>query len=280
MSRAAPKAGPSRTALGVAALRAAHRLIDGAPKILDDPIAERLVDARDLARIAADPAALHEPASRRLRAHVLLRSRYAEDRLREAARRGVRQCVILGAGFDTFAYRQPAWSRRLRIFEVDHPATQADKGARLAAAGIAVPANVEFVGVDFETVSLGDGLRAASLDFARPAFFTCLGVLVYLTQTAVDQIFQLVAGFPPGSEIVFTFSRPDSSGSAIAQRAAAAGEPWRSHFDPEGLGAKLLAAGFASLSFLGPAQAAHIFEGRTDGLEAPARCSIAAAVVG
>src|SRR5262252_8711510 len=70
---------------------------------------------------------------------------------------------------------------------------------------------LEFVAIDFESVSLQDGLRASKLDFSQPTFFSCLGVMVYLTREAVNAIFALVAGFPADSEIVFTFSTPDAA---------------------------------------------------------------------
>jgi methyltransferase (TIGR00027 family) len=97
-----------------------------------------------------------------------------EERMREAVQRGVRQSVILGAGFDTFAYRQPDWARGLRIYEVDHRGTQREKRQRLERAGIPIPGNLEFVAVDFESVSLCEGLRGSSLDFSQPTFFSCL----------------------------------------------------------------------------------------------------------
>jgi methyltransferase (TIGR00027 family) len=190
----------SRTALGVAAIRAIHQLLDGEPKILHDPIAARLLDPDVLGAISTGAARTEDPAVRALRSRVVLRSRYAEDRLALAAGRGVRQLVVLGAGLDTFAYRQPCWARQLSIFEVDHPASQADKRARLRRAGVPTPPNLQFAPIDFETISLGGGLRASTLDFRTPTFFSCLGVLVYLTREAVDAVFDLVAGFPSGSE--------------------------------------------------------------------------------
>src|SRR5271163_808264 len=225
MADAMPERNSSRTALGVASLRAVHQLLDGEPKILDDPIAARLLDASVIEEIHTIPARIHESMARGLRSHVVLRSRFAEERMAQAVERGVRQCVILGAGFDTFAYRQPDWARDLRIYEVDHQATQEDKRRRLRSAGIPVPANLEFVAIDFERVSLYEGLLTSSLNFSEPAFFSCLGVLVYLTREAVDAVFQLVAGYPVGSEIVFTFSLPESalSGNEAANRAALAG---------------------------------------------------------
>jgi O-methyltransferase involved in polyketide biosynthesis len=98
---------PSATALGVATLRAAHLLLDGAPPILEDPVVLRLLDPEVIAAITAHPERFEAPHVRRLRFHIVTRSRHAEDRLAEAVTRGVCQYVVLGAGFDTFAYRQP-----------------------------------------------------------------------------------------------------------------------------------------------------------------------------
>jgi methyltransferase (TIGR00027 family) len=170
-----------------------HQAVDGEPKILDDPIAALLLDDDERRTIEAQPGRAREPDVIALRSRVVLRSRFAEERLADAVRRGVCQCVSLGAGFDTFAYRQPDWARRLRIYEVDHHGTQAEKRRRLQKAGIPIPPNLEFVAIDFESVSLPDGLRASSLDFSQPTFFSCLGVLVYLTLDAVNAIFELVA---------------------------------------------------------------------------------------
>jgi methyltransferase (TIGR00027 family) len=271
---------PSRTALGVAAHRAAHQLLDGEPKILVDSIAARLLDPRIVEAIRAGTYRADKQAAMALRSHVVLRSRFSEDRLAQAAARGVRQCVILGAGYDTFAYRQPDWARALRIFEVDQPATQADKRERLAAAGVATPVNLDYVAIDFEQMSLAEGLRASRLDFSQPAFFSCLGVLVYLSQEAIDAIFELVAGFPAGSEIAFTFSPPESAQSELAARAEAAGEPWRSHTSPEALQRDLGALGYSQVSFLGAEEAdlAYGFSGRSDDLAPPHRAGIAAAI--
>ncbi len=291
MGDAAPQRNTSRTALGVAALRAVHQLVDGEPKILDDPIAARLLNPDALQQMRSYAARALEPWAQGLRSHVVLRSRYAEERMAQAAERGVRQCVILGAGFDTFAYRQPEWAQGLRIYEVDHQATQENKRQRLHAAGIPIPANLEFVAIDFESVSLREGLQNSTLNFSEPAFFSCLGVLVYLTREAADAVFHLVAGFPADSEIVFTFSTPDSSLSDededTANRAFLAGlvnslgEPFQTHFDPETLARDLRALGFSEISFLSSEDAdLSYFQGRSDGLRAPRRGGIGAAIVG
>ena len=221
-----------------------------------------------------------------MRSHVLLRSRYAEDRLAEAVKRGVDQLVILGAGYETFPYRQPAWASRLKIFEVDHPASQQAKQERLQAAGIEIPPNLEFVPIDFEHVSLPDGLGARGLDFSRPAFFSCLGVLVYLTEEAAYGVFGLVAGLPQSSEIVFTFSQPDSaldssemaSRAKLASLAASLGEPWRTHFERDALTGRLREKGFTEVVVLDPTEAqAKYFGARTDRLSPSKRENVASA---
>jgi methyltransferase (TIGR00027 family) len=270
----------SRTALGVAAHRAFHQLMDGEPKLLEDRIAEKLLDEDRLQQIRARDSRYESPGMRTLRVRVALRSRFAEERLAAAVGRGVRQCVVLGAGFDTFAWRQPEWARDVRIFEVDHHASQALKRARLEAAGIAMPGNLEFVTIDFERVSLREGLQASTLDFSKPAFFSCLGVLMYLTRDAVDAVFDLVAQFPLDSEIAFTFVSAEGMDSAIAESASAAGEPWLSHLDADTLPRDLKAKGFSDVTFLDLEETRRrYFQNRTDGLELPERTGIAAAVV-
>lgn len=271
---------PSRTALGVVAHRAVHQLFDAPPRILGDPIAPSLLSEAERTALAKRPTSIDEPSARRLRARLVVRSRFSEDRLAAAVTRGVDQYVILGAGYDSFAYRQPAWARALTILEVDHPATQAEKRTRLAAAGVAVPDNLVFAPIDFETTSLADGLRASPLDFDRPAFFSCLGVLVYLTAEAADAVFQFVAGFPGGSELAFSFS--PSGDSDIATRAAAAGEPWLTHHQPADLARRLAELGYAEVDFLTPEMARRLYfpRPRSDGLEVPPRTSVAAAIVG
>jgi methyltransferase (TIGR00027 family) len=177
--------------------------------------------------------------------------------------------------------------RDLHIYEIDHRATQDDKRRRLQLAGISIPPNLEFVAIDFELISLHEGPRASTLNFAEPTFFSCLGVLVYLTQEAANAVFKVAAGFPAGSEIVFTFSTPDASltaddrqnRAALAAMARSAGEPWQTHFEQEKLMHDLIALGF-SVNFLSAEEADQTyFQGRTDGLRAPRRGGICAAVV-
>src|SRR5579863_106550 len=175
-------------------MRAIHQTIDDEPKILDDPISPRLVDEQsEFYRSRLELLErLPELTRLRLKASFVMRSRFAEDRLAEAFRGGVRQYVLLGAGLDTFAYRQPPWAHSLRIFEVDYPATQQWKRKRLAEARILVRDNVTFVPLDFEKVSLAQGLSQAGLHPDTGTFFSMLGVSQYLTEAAFDQTLKFV----------------------------------------------------------------------------------------
>jgi methyltransferase (TIGR00027 family) len=273
----------SGTAEGVAMLRAAHMIVDGKPPILDDAVIVRLSGPaiESLARDHLDR--LQSPEARGLRSHVVLRSRFAEDCLERAVERGVRQYVLLGAGLDTFAYRQPAWARALAIIEVDQPASQAVKRRMLRHAAMDAPSNVRFGDIDFERESLADGLARHGVDASVPTFFSWLGVTMYLQRTAIETTLRTVAAFPPGSEIVLTFAQPledSESRSMLAERAAQMGEPWVSYFMPAEMEALLRQCGFSTVEFLDREEAMRrYYQDRADGLEAPRRVSICRAVV-
>ncbi len=270
----------SATALRTAYLRAAHQVLDGEPRILDDPFAVLLLGPAAMQRIKDTADRYQSPERRALRAHVVLRSRFAEDRLAAAFPRGVTQYVILGAGFDTFALRQPAWAHGLKILEVDHSGTQELKRAHLAAAGLAMPANADFADIDFEHESLSDGLLRHHFSLAEPTFFSWLGVTMYLKEDAIDAVLRSVAGFPAGSEIVLTFAPPGDSPSPFDHRAANLGEPWVSYFEPDALEEKLRVFGFSEVEFLLPAEAEErYFRHRSIDLPAPNRKNILSAVL-
>jgi methyltransferase (TIGR00027 family) len=265
---------PSRTAWGAALQRAAHQLLDR-PLVFGDPLALRMLGAKSVRQMALDLDRFQAPAARALRAFLVARSRYAEDELERVFRLGTRQYVVLGAGLDTFAYRNPRGGR-LRVFEVDHPATQACKRARLREQGIGLPPSLAFVPVDFERDSLADRLRRAGFRRDAPAFISWLGVTMYLTRAAVVQTLQFVAAAcARGTEIVFDFSVPDAALAAgertartrLAQYVAGIGEPWLSHFDPDEFARELGALGFAQADHFGSDEAnRRYFAGRTDGL--------------
>ena len=128
---------PSATARRVAMRRAAHQLLDD-PKVFDDPLALSIIGRQTESMLRADPGQFDAtPLAPFLRAFVAARSRFAEDELALAIRRGVHQYVIVGAGLDTFAYRNPYPEGTLHVYEVDHPTTQVWKRACLQEAGIA-----------------------------------------------------------------------------------------------------------------------------------------------
>ena len=248
---------PSQTARGAAAYRAIHQTLEGGV-IFADPFAVRIVDEE--ARATLDEVAA-DPALRPMRLFIAARSRVSEDALAHCVGRGVRQVVVLGAGLDTFSLRNPFAAQGVRVFEVDHPATQAWKRERLAQAGLALPATLTFAPVDFERQSLAEGLATAGFDRSRPAFFQWLGVVPYLTREAVSATLDFIAGIP-GSAVVFDYTEPFENHSperranlmATAERAAARGEPWLSFFNPSELEALLRDKGFTDIEDLGHAE--------------------------
>jgi methyltransferase (TIGR00027 family) len=262
---------PSRTALGAAKHRAAHQLLEQG-RIFSDPLAVGI--------LGLDPEAIAEearqdPSRRGLRLFIAARAEFAEAALKAAIeRRGVRQLVVLGAGLDTFAYRNPFAD--LKVFEVDHPATQAWKRRRLADAGIAIPSSLAFAPVDFEHETLMSPLQAAGFDPGARAFFSWLGVVPYLSRGAVLATLGAIGALPGGGEVVFDYGDPPqtldperrAAHLRLAERVAAAGEPLLTHFDKEDLAAELRALGFSDLNDLGPAGllARHIGPERTSSI--------------
>jgi methyltransferase (TIGR00027 family) len=246
--------------------RAVHQVLEGG-RIFSDPLAVRIVgESADAIARDADQNA----SRRRMRIFIAVRTRFAEDALAAAVDLGVRQLVVLGAGLDTYAYRG-SMRDRLRIFEVDHPATQEWKRQCLTDAAIPLPAGLTFAPVDFERQSLAEGLTAAGFDPAQPTFFTWLGVIPYLTEEAIWSTLGFIASLPKGAHVVFDYADPPESlapearefHDARAARVAELGEAWRTYFEPEQLHAKLIDLGFTEIEDLGPPQfAARYFPQR------------------
>jgi len=261
----------SRTAQRVAIRRAAHQLLDE-PKVLDDPLALRIIGSEAAAALRSDPKE-HHAFSRAFRAFMAARSRFAEDELARAVADRVTQYVILGAGLDTFAYRNP--HPGLRVFEIDHPATQAWKHEQLQSAGIAIPPSLTFVPVDFEHQTLANALARSGLNTNAPAFFSWLGVTPYLTREACMTTLHVIAKMPAGSGVVFDFAidpallNPGQRQAldALSARVARYGEPFQLFFDPSKLQDELKTLGLHRTEFLQGAQInARYFKDRSDGL--------------
>jgi methyltransferase (TIGR00027 family) len=232
----------------VAVHRAVHQISEGGG-IFADPFAISILGP-DADTLIAQRSA---PEHRHMRMFVAVRSRFAQDCLASAVARGVRQAVVLGAGLDTTALRNPS----LAVFEVDHAASQDWKCRQLAQMGIALPASLRFAAVDFEHQEISDGLARCGFDASRPAFFVWLGVVPYLTRDAIQATLDFVVSLP-GSEIVFDYSDPPENYApeqrkfmmALVERVAALGEPFRSHFHPAEMAALL--KGFGEIEDMGP----------------------------
>ena len=272
MDRRLEEGQPSATAQKVAIRRAAHQLMDD-PKVFDDPLAVKIIGARGAEELGRELERGRDVWSGALRAHMAVRSRFAEDRLAQAHAAGVRQYVVLGAGLDTFAWRNP--HPGLRVFEVDHPATQLWKRKGLERAGVETPDGLIYAPIDFEAKTLKQGLADAGFDPGQPAFFSWLGVVMYLTEDAAFRTLAYVSGLPAGSEVVFDFPVTDGhltpllrrAVSRLAQRVAALGEPFRSAYDPGDLVKRLFAVGFSQAETLGTDALNRLyFAGRRDGL--------------
>ena len=241
----------SQTAERVAIRRAAHQLYDS-PLVFEDPLALKVLSEEAAARVPGE-ADEGNRWGRGLRIFIAVRSRFAEEELALAVERGVRQFVILGAGLDTFAYRNPF--AELRVFEVDHPDTQAWKRERLRHAGIAIPESLNYAPLDFDRETLAHGLEAAGFRRDQPAFFSWLGVVPYLTRESAFATLGFIAALPQGSGVVFDYAIPRAMMGETEQRAfdflaarvARAGEPFRLFLEPEQLATDLRALGFIEI---------------------------------
>lgn len=235
----------SRTARGAALHRASHQTLEGG-RIFRDPFACAILGLTPQQAVAEEG---EDESRRRMRFFIAARSRFAEDRIAEAVGRGVRQVVVLGAGLDTFGLRNPHAAQGLRVFEVDHPATQDWKRERIADMGVAAP-SLAFAPCDFERDDLGEALTRAGVDRGQPTFFMWLGVTPYLTRDAAMTTLRIVAA-ARGAEVAFDYTqaRDRHEGEArdfhdaLIERVAALGEPIVGFFEPSVLARDLAALG-------------------------------------
>ncbi|HEY6877347.1 MAG TPA: class I SAM-dependent methyltransferase [Polyangiales bacterium] len=257
----------------VALWRALHAQIDAAPHVLEDQIGLRLVAPGEGWRERPD---MHPARTSQSRASIVARARFIEDLLAERAREGSSQYVLLGAGLDTFAQRNPGLASQLQVFEVEQPGTQAWKRKRLSELGYAVGAWHHFVPVDFEA-SEGwlDALTRAGFDRGRPALVASTGVAMYLTKDATKATLQQAATLAEGSTFVMSFMLPfdrvdpaERPGLEAAARGAQTnGTPFISFFEPAELVALARAAGFRDVQHVSSNQlATRYFAGRRDAL--------------
>lgn len=297
----------SHTALSTAFIRAYHVRHD-TPLIFNDSLAHHLLTGElqeAIARQMARPLSYLDPGraascpdqatalacSMRAMAVpsvALSRARYAEDCLALACRQGVRQYVILGAGMDTFAFRNPD-TPGLEVFELDHPATQAYKIQRLAQLVWELPQHLHFVPVDLARESLAGALTGTSYSFSEPCFFNWLGVTMFLTREVVFGTLQAIAGMsPPGSAVIFDYmdletfipGKTTRRVQMMLDSVRRLGEPVISGLDPLTLNAELKSRGLRLRENLSPGDIQQrYFEGRTDGYRACEHAYLAWAVV-
>ncbi|MDO9263361.1 MAG: class I SAM-dependent methyltransferase [Desulfosalsimonadaceae bacterium] len=260
----------SRTAVSAAVVRAFHTAFE-TPVVFDDPYAGRLAGpvwqkisglrlcywfGTRIIYSGLDP----------IRRQIVARARYAEDKLEAAAAAGINQYVIIGAGFDSFAFRRTDLTgNNLSVFELDHPASQRAKKSRLRKLRLALPEKHEFVGIDFESEGLCEALADSSFSRKHPAFFSWLGTVHYLTPQAVIATLNAIAACAGrGSELVLDYSGPEGLAAASDQKMVKQlkrytdrrGEPMLSTFEPQQFRQIVSQAGFQLLETISPEEQA------------------------
>ncbi len=296
------------TALLSAYIRGYHAMYD-APQIFDDFLAYRFLTEEERALIEQQLMAVLQSVNPALASSfpdqaaalrwfmqasagaplILGRARYAEDSLKKAIRKGIKQYVVLGAGMDTFAFRYPELVEQLQVFEVDHPVTQAIKCRRLKELGWEHPAQLHFVSMDFTQENLAVVLTRSSYSSQVLSFFNWLGVTYYLSRDIVFSMLRAIADLAPaGSIVIFDYldtdafvpekTAPRVQGMLwLAQRD---GVPWKTGFDPSTLAADLLPLGLYLREDLSPFDIQErYFQGRKDGYYACEHAHYACAVV-
>ncbi|HIJ64815.1 MAG TPA: class I SAM-dependent methyltransferase [Candidatus Hydrogenedentes bacterium] len=257
----------SRTALGTAAGRAIESYRPEKDRLFEDrfamaflPLAYRAIVR--LMRVPVLGAALLAKRERQfpgITGNLLCRTRFIDDAFREAVARGFQQAAILGAGFDSRAYRIPG-ADRIPVFEIDHPSTQVWKRARLERMHGELPAHVTFVPIDFERQELGEEMAAAGFQTGAKTFVIWEGVTQYIPAEAVDATFRYISRVvAPGSRIVFTYIHRGLIDGSVrmegAQKLLSAlkrlGEPWVFGIDPADLSHYLAARGLMLVEDVG-----------------------------
>jgi methyltransferase (TIGR00027 family) len=280
----------SETAIISAVMRAAHPLLDEAPWIFVDELAMGLNGLKNEAELRAKLVSVEEqlttfggPTVAKTFIHasrlgLALRARFAEDVLADAMRRGVSQYVILGAGFDSFAFCRHDPASGLRVYEVDHPDTQQEKIARLQQMGASIPASTTFVSIDFVQDQLLDTLSRHGFDRGQPAVFCWLGVTWYLSDQAIEGVLRDVASAAPGSELVIDYILPEhllddeqrQLLKTLERMTFSLGEPGGNCFAPPRMAELLKAHNFSSLIDIGAEEGTARYLGRrSDGLRIP-----------
>lgn len=256
---------PSKTAELAAAIRALHVRRASSPVFNDDlacamcgPFWRSVASSRLLSWLIVDRIL---GRLRPIMPAVYVRARYGEDCLEAATGRGIDQCVIVGAGYETLAMRRKDLMARLTLYELDQAATQEMKKRRMLKAGIPTPEGVRYVAVDLNTETLDDALGRTDFDTARPALYSWFGVTYYLGRDAIRRTLESIAAkSAPGSAVMFDYLADAASTPAgvrelrrrCAEFVARRGEPWISSFDPSEMPGFLTELGYATIENLTP----------------------------
>jgi methyltransferase (TIGR00027 family) len=266
---------PSPSALRVATARALHQLLEP-QRVLDDPFALGSLGPATAAALLLDPDAHNDVSARSLRAGIVVRSRFAEDRLLKAIAQGCRQYAVVGAGLDTWALRTAQTLPALHVLELDQPAMQAWKQRLYADNGWARPTHLHWVPTDLRETTVPEALRQGGIDLSAPTVVSILGVLVYLDPAAVERTIEALGALPIGSALTLDYRLDEQRLHPMertmmqftAQLMAADGEPWQSSSTPEQMKALLAVAGYEVEEDLGPAELnARYLARRRDGLQ-------------
>jgi methyltransferase (TIGR00027 family) len=270
----------SQTAEVVATVRAGHLAFDDPPWVFEDPFAGDFIIS-PFWRLLVKNRLINQ-LSRKLVYRgmepffslFLRRARWTEELLDKAVAAGTGQYVILGAGLDSFSWRRKDLAAALKVYEVDHPATQEAKRKRLLKLKLETPENHEFAPCDFENEGMADALARSSFSPERPAFFSWMGTTPYLSREAVLQTIGAVAALAaPGSEVVFDYSVPDQFHDPVDRRliqywrrkVSSWGEPPISSFDPRTFSSEVDEFGFDLVDNLSPTELDDLYlAGRPD----------------
>lgn len=226
----------SMTAL-ISAFSRAYHAENNAVKIFDDSVAREIITDEEFKQISKNMAdgiqffnpsfigtpemALRWVADNQLSPSPLGRAALAEKALETAAAIGARQYLIMGAGYDTFAYRQPSWAKKLQIFELDHPDIAKDKKSRLDAAKITIPENVHYIAADFTAKQWWKALtQEAAFSSDRMSFCSILGVVYYLSKQVFEELLSALGSLlSKGSSIIFDYPDENSYTNKAGERA-------------------------------------------------------------
>jgi len=297
----------SFTAIVSAFGRAYHALYEE-PKIFNDYLVRQLIQDEEFNNISKhmaegikffnsdqayqgtdEKSALEWVIQNQIAPTPLARSRYAEDMLENAIKLGVKQYVILGAGFDTFVFRRPELLNETRVFEVDYPATQELKLNRIDALEWEKNASVKYVPVDFSENNFKEALLDSGYNPNELSFFSWLGVTYYLNREEICNIFKDITSIAPqGSAIVFDYPdadvfNPEKTSKrvqAMVGMAKMSGEPMKTGYEYVDLESDLEKSGLLIYEHLSPTEIEErYFKGRNDYYHAFENINYALAVV-